>query len=107
MGQATKRPNWLAGLGEEVVQTLSYAWADTMSRSEPQSRFRRPIRGGGVCREELQHALATFQVGRFDASSSRSRSRGIETYRISPMHAGGPLVIIAMRLENSTVSPMS
>ena len=57
--------------------------------------------------EELQHALATFQVGQFDASSSRSQSRGIETYRISPMHAGGPLVIISMRLENSTVSPMS
>jgi hypothetical protein len=106
-GSGDEAPHWLAGLGEEVVQTLSYAWADTMSRSEPQSRFRRPLRGGGACRGTPARAGDISSRPGSDASSSRSRSRGIETYRISPMHAGGPLVIIAMRLENSTVSPMS
>jgi hypothetical protein len=67
-------PNRLAGLGEKVVQTLSYARADTMSRVNT-----RAVLGGlhsaVAFAEELQHSLATLQIDRVDASSSRSKSR--------------------------------
>lgn len=102
MGRATKRPNWLAGLGEEVVQTLSYARADTMSRSELQSRFRRPLRGGGVCRGTPARAGdISSRPGSMRARAVRevAESRPTGSRRCTPE---GRWSIVAVRLENST-----